>query len=138
MNYRALHRSMLEIDPAIQYTTVFRFFKRMADPYTVAKVIARRDLREKMKQITDYALDDVIKNPELLSIRDRVQLSKIATREELDEIKILLGEKHKEKQESQIDFLIDQARYGDTPLPVLDAKTHDLALPDPNESVGGQ
>lgn len=130
MNYQALYRSCAALDPTIKYVTIYRFFKKLSDPFLAAQTVARGELRDKMKRIASATLDDVLKNPSLLSAKDRIALAKIASSEELAEIKIILDEKHKQKADNRMDFLIDKARYGDKPI--LEQKVEDLALPDPN------
>lgn len=141
-NYAALHRAIAKIDPSIPYITVYVFFRRLHDPFLVKRDIKRAELREGKKKLAHLALQEVLKDPSTLSIKDRIKLGENATREELVETQMVLNEKHKQKAESLMDKLLDDARYGtiegsvEEPTSILDKRAENADLPELTEGTG--
>jgi len=140
--YSKLHKAISRIDPNIHYHNVQHFFSKFQDSFLVKQEIKRAELREKKKIIANDALDEVAKNPSKVPIALRIRLGQEATTEELNEVRMILNEKHKEKQEGFMEKLLNSARYGDKDnvlegqvleeKPMLDKRAESLELPNPN------
>jgi len=137
IQYKVLGKSIQNIDPSIPQYSIYFFFKRFTDNYLLKKDILRGELRRKKKVIADGALEEVLKDPEKLALKDRINIGRDAVSEELREIAMVLNEKHKQKEESMLEKLLDEARYGE-PEPIEAEFSQPTSLLDKRVSYGGE
>lgn len=141
VRYQKLTKSIRNIDPSIPSYSVYHYFRKFTDSYILKKEIRREELRHKRKAISNEALDEVMKNPSKLDLKTRINIGRDAVNEELKEIGMILNEKHKQKEESMLEKLLDAARYGEQepieaefhrPGSLLDKKvaSYESVLPD--------
>lgn len=142
VSYQELFKAISHIAPEINYFNVYNYFSRFQDNYLVKQNVKRMELREWKKRIAYKALSEVEEKPDKLPIWLRIRLGQEATNEELRELGMLLTEKHKQKEESFMERLLNKARYSNpdneiegeiiNEKPFLDKRVEGLELPNPN------
>lgn len=102
-----------ELDPTITDANISAFFKKLKLQLDPQLDLQRKVLRDKRKQIAAEAIDEVLENPKLLPIKERIKIGEKAEDAELKEEEFIYKKSLNEKTTSLMEKFLNRVIYGE-------------------------